>query len=90
MADKVAYALSKGLKVIACVGETLEQRESGSTMKVVAEQTKAIAGKHSLYHYPHEFYSFPIGVRRFLCIVFNDLECYMLLTCFKDCIKLLF
>ncbi|MQL83464.1 hypothetical protein Taro_015964 [Colocasia esculenta] len=41
--DKVAYALSKGLKVIACVGETLEQRESGSTTEVVAAQTKAIA-----------------------------------------------
>ncbi|GAB4860151.1 hypothetical protein Ancab_011629 [Ancistrocladus abbreviatus] len=45
--DKVAYALSKGLKVIACVGETLEQRESGSTMEVVAAQTKAIAVKIS-------------------------------------------
>lgn len=44
--DKVAYALSKGLKVIACVGETLEQREAGSTMDVVAAQTKAIAGAH--------------------------------------------
>jgi triosephosphate isomerase len=43
--DKVAYALSQGLKVIACVGETLEQRESGSTMEVVAAQTKAIAEK---------------------------------------------
>ncbi|GAB2288744.1 hypothetical protein Dimus_023059 [Dionaea muscipula] len=43
--DKVAYALSKGLKVIACVGETLEQRESGSTLEVVAAQTKAIAEK---------------------------------------------
>lgn len=42
--DKVAYALSLGLKVIACVGETLEQRESGSTVAVVAAQTKAIAG----------------------------------------------
>ncbi|KAK9279393.1 hypothetical protein L1049_013072 [Liquidambar formosana] len=47
VADKVAYALSVGLKVIACVGETLEQRESGSTMAVVAEQTKAIADKVS-------------------------------------------
>ncbi|KAJ8423054.1 hypothetical protein Cgig2_019824 [Carnegiea gigantea] len=45
--DKVAYALSKGLKVIACVGETLEQREAGSTMDVVAEQTKAIADRIS-------------------------------------------
>lgn len=45
--DKVAYALSQGLKVIACVGETLEQRESGSTMDVVAAQTKAIAERVS-------------------------------------------
>ncbi|CAL9134856.1 unnamed protein product [Musa textilis] len=43
--DKVANALSQGLKVIACVGETLEQRESGSTMDIVAAQTKAIAGR---------------------------------------------
>lgn len=42
--EKVAYALSQGLKVIACVGETLEQREAGTTMEVVAAQTKAIAG----------------------------------------------
>ncbi|THG21716.1 hypothetical protein TEA_024098 [Camellia sinensis var. sinensis] len=41
--DKVAYALSQGLKVIACIGETLEQRESGSTKDVVAAQTKAIS-----------------------------------------------
>ncbi|XP_048234561.1 triosephosphate isomerase, cytosolic [Ricinus communis] len=47
VADKVAYALSQGLKVIACIGETLEQRESGSTMAVVAAQTKAIADKIS-------------------------------------------
>ncbi|XP_057523431.1 triosephosphate isomerase, cytosolic isoform X1 [Amaranthus tricolor] len=45
--DKVAYALSKGLKVIACVGETLEQREAGTTMEVVAAQTKAIADRVS-------------------------------------------
>ncbi|GLT43321.1 hypothetical protein SLA2020_172810 [Shorea laevis] len=45
--EKVAYALSQGLKVIACIGETLEQRESGSTMTVVAAQTKAIADKVS-------------------------------------------
>ncbi|XP_020114053.1 triosephosphate isomerase, cytosolic-like [Ananas comosus] len=47
VADKVAYALSQGLKVIACVGETLEQREAGKTMDVVAAQTKAIADKIS-------------------------------------------
>ncbi|XAR60593.1 Triose-phosphate isomerase [Bertholletia excelsa] len=45
--DKVAYALSQGLKVIACVGETLGQRESGSTMTVIAAQTKAIGERIS-------------------------------------------
>ncbi|CAI5993334.1 unnamed protein product [Closterium sp. NIES-65] len=43
VADKVAYALSKGLKVIACIGESLEQRESGETVAVVSAQVKAIA-----------------------------------------------
>ncbi|XP_006644990.1 triosephosphate isomerase, cytosolic-like [Oryza brachyantha] len=47
VADKVAYALSQGIKVIACIGETLEQREAGTTMEVVAAQTKAIAEKIS-------------------------------------------
>ncbi|KAK2634602.1 hypothetical protein Ddye_029394 [Dipteronia dyeriana] len=42
--DKVVYAVSQGLKVIACVGETLEQREYGSTVVVVAAQSEAIAG----------------------------------------------
>ncbi|XP_050369272.1 triosephosphate isomerase, cytosolic-like, partial [Argentina anserina] len=45
--DKVACALSQGLKLIACVGETLEQRESGSTVAVVAARTKAIVDKVS-------------------------------------------
>lgn len=52
--DKVAYALSLGRKVIACIGETLEQREAGTTIAVVAEQTKAIAGilcSHTLFLY---------------------------------------
>jgi triosephosphate isomerase len=47
VADKIAYALSQGIKVIACIGETLEQREAGTTMEVVAAQTKAIAEKIS-------------------------------------------
>ena len=45
--DKVAYALAQGLKVIACIGETLEQREAGTTVEVVAAQTKAIAERIS-------------------------------------------
>lgn len=45
VADKVAYALSKGVKVIACIGETLDEREAGSTMAVNERQLKAIAAK---------------------------------------------
>ncbi|KAK8601603.1 hypothetical protein V6N12_051432 [Hibiscus sabdariffa] len=44
-AEFVALELEElvfSLKVIVCNGETLEQRESGSTMVVVAAQTKAI------------------------------------------------
>jgi len=43
IADKVKFALEKGLKVIACIGETLEQRESGKTEEVVFSQTQTIA-----------------------------------------------
>lgn len=41
--QKQAYALSQGLGVIACVGELLEERESGHTFDVVFEQLKATA-----------------------------------------------
>ncbi|KAG6556876.1 hypothetical protein Mapa_001456 [Marchantia paleacea] len=40
---KAAYALSKGVKVIACVGELLEEREAGKTFDVVFQQLKAYA-----------------------------------------------
>lgn len=43
VAEKVAHALGAGLKVIACVGETLQEREEGSTEEVVFRQIKAIA-----------------------------------------------
>ncbi|GBG76876.1 hypothetical protein CBR_g23091 [Chara braunii] len=42
VAQKCAYALSKGLKVILCMGETLEEREAGNTMKVCEEQLQAV------------------------------------------------
>lgn len=45
IADKIAFALANGLKVIACIGETLEERESGKTEEVVFRQTQAIANK---------------------------------------------
>lgn len=43
--EKVAHALSAGLKVVACIGELLEERDAGKTAEVVFKQTKAIAGK---------------------------------------------
>lgn len=45
VADKVAHALEAGLKIIACIGEKLEEREAGKTEEVVFRQTKAIADK---------------------------------------------
>ncbi len=36
--EKVKSALSAGMKPILCVGETLEQREGGSTIDVVSKQ----------------------------------------------------
>ena len=38
---KIKKAFSAGLKVIFCIGESLEQRESGVTMQVVSEQVKS-------------------------------------------------
>lgn len=40
--QKVKVALSKGLSVIACIGETLEERKSDKTMEVCIRQLKAI------------------------------------------------
>jgi len=39
---KTAAALKAGLKVIACIGEQLAERENGTTMIVCAEQLSAI------------------------------------------------
>ena len=44
---KAAYALSQGLKVIACIGELLQEREAGKTFEVCFQQMKAFAGKLS-------------------------------------------
>jgi triosephosphate isomerase len=45
VADKVKAAIGVGLSVIACVGETLEEREKGVTMETVERQLKAIVGE---------------------------------------------
>jgi triosephosphate isomerase (TIM) len=41
VAQKTRAALEATLKVILCIGETLEQRESGKTTEVCEEQLKA-------------------------------------------------
>lgn len=45
MASKTKAALDCGLGVILCCGESLEQRENGSTVEVVTKQLKAVADK---------------------------------------------
>ncbi|XP_072966616.1 triosephosphate isomerase, chloroplastic [Typha angustifolia] len=40
---KAAYALGQNLKVIACIGEKLEEREAGKTFDVCFQQLKAFA-----------------------------------------------
>lgn len=40
---KVKYALSKGLSVIACIGETLDQRQAGDLWRVLDGQLDAIS-----------------------------------------------
>jgi triosephosphate isomerase len=40
---KVAHARFHGLSVIVCVGESLEERESGKTMAVIFDQLQAVA-----------------------------------------------
>lgn len=40
--EKVKYALSVGLKVIACIGEKLDERNAGKTEEVVYRQMQAI------------------------------------------------
>ena len=56
--DKASAALSAGLGVIICVGETLEEREAGKTLEVVGAQVKgsvpenATAGKVVIAYEP--------------------------------------
>lgn len=45
VAVKASYAQSKGLGIIACLGETKQERESNQTLAVVTEQLSAYA-KH--------------------------------------------
>jgi triosephosphate isomerase (TIM) len=44
IAKKVVTAMREGLRPIACVGETLEEREAGNTLAVVERQVLAFRG----------------------------------------------
>lgn len=43
VAEKVGFALDNSLRVIACIGETIQEREAGKTFEVVTRQLQAIA-----------------------------------------------
>jgi triosephosphate isomerase len=45
IAEKVEHALANGLGVIACIGETLDEREAGKTEEVVFRQMTALKAK---------------------------------------------
>lgn len=45
IADKFQAVLSAGLVPVLCVGETLEQRESGQTLAVIEQQLDAVIAK---------------------------------------------
>nr|AZL94307.1 triosephosphate isomerase [Nephromyces sp. MMRI] len=45
VASKAEKVLNSGLKAVVCIGETLEQRNSGLTMSVCEEQLKALINK---------------------------------------------
>jgi len=45
--EKVAFALSSGLKILPCIGEKLEEREAGKTEEVCFTQLKAIVDQVS-------------------------------------------
>ena len=43
VATKAAMALAEGIRPVVCVGETLEERQSNVTERVLAEQIRAVA-----------------------------------------------
>jgi triosephosphate isomerase len=45
IAEKFAAALASGLRPVLCVGETLEQRDSGKTLEVVSAQMDAVLSR---------------------------------------------
>jgi len=41
VAEKAAYAISKNVRVIGCIGETLEERESGALWDILSTQMES-------------------------------------------------
>lgn len=42
VADKVAFAIEKGLKVILCIGESIDEKKAGSTLDVCQRELAAV------------------------------------------------
>lgn len=63
--EKVGHALDEGLKVIACIGELLEEREAGKTTEVVFRQTKVISSTYCWVGF-----QFGYSLLTLLCFVF--------------------
>jgi triosephosphate isomerase (TIM) len=53
VAEKFAAALKAGLTPIVCVGETLREREAGSTEAVVAAQLRAVLDRNGVQSFAH-------------------------------------
>lgn len=47
VADKVVFALSQGVKVILCIGESIEEKQAGKTLEVCNRELAAVATKVS-------------------------------------------
>lgn len=45
IAEKTKFALEEGVKVILCIGETLEEKQKGITLEVVQRQLQAVLDK---------------------------------------------
>ena len=55
VAKKVKFAVDNGLSVIACIGETLKERESGNTFKVLEAQLDPIKNCKIIFFQTSEY-----------------------------------
>lgn len=52
--EKIGAALAEGLKVIACIGEQLSEREAGQTNTVVQRQLSTMTRKFGICKITHD------------------------------------